>query len=150
MTDKETRFDVFISYVIQDSDYVRNLVRALTDQGLRVWYDEGELRLGDTVLRALEDGLEHSRYFVLILSPAFFKSRWAQFELGVALGRSEGKRHILPVYLGVGPADIRKFAPVLADRQGINAVQHAPTEIARMIGDVVTKDKEAQYQEQDR
>lgn len=150
MTETENRFDVFVSSASQDSAYVRQLVRALRDQGLRVWYDEGELRLGDSVLRALEDGLEHSRYFVLVMSPAFFKRPWAQFETGVALGRSAGKRHILPVYLGVEPGDLRKLAPILADTTGINAMAHPPNEIAMMIRDVVAKDKENRYQEQDR
>jgi len=150
MSEKEHRFDVFVSYARDDSTFVRQLVPALRDRGLRVWYDEGELRLGDSILRAVEDGLEHSRFFVLILSPAFFKRSWAQFETGVALGRNEDKRHIVPVYLGVGPSDLRKFAPALADRVGINAAEHPPSEIARMISEVVQRDKEISFEEQDR
>lgn len=149
MTKTEHGFDIFISYASDDSAFVRQLVPALRARGLKVWYDEGELRLGDSILRGIEDGLEHSRYFVLVLSPAFFKRSWAQFETGVALGR-RGKQHILPVYLGVGPRDLRKFAPALADSVGISAAEHPPSEIARMISDVVLRDGEVSYEEQDR
>ena len=120
---------------------LRTSVRRLADRGLSVWFDQGELRLGDSVLRSLEDGLEHSSYFLLVLSPAFFKGSWPQFETGVALGRV-GKSHILPVYRGIDSDDVRNHVPLLADRAAISADRHSIDEIADMVLEIIQRGKE--------
>jgi hypothetical protein len=139
MSERE-RFDIYISYASEDSAFVRELVPALRDQGLRIWYDEGEIRIGERFLRTIEDGLEHSRYFLLILSRAYFKRPWALFETGVALARG-GKQHVLPVYLGVEPGELTKYSPVLANTVGISAAEHSPDEIAAMVRKAVQAGK---------
>ncbi len=82
---QDMKYDVFVSYTSSDEEFTRTLAQELTDRGLTVWFDQGALRLGDRVLRSLEDGLEHSNYFLLVLSPTFFQGSWTQFETGVAL-----------------------------------------------------------------
>lgn len=44
-------YDVFISHASEDKDaVVRPLANALRNSGLRVWYDEFELRIGDSLV----------------------------------------------------------------------------------------------------
>lgn len=42
-------FDVFISHATEDKDFATPLASALTDAGLKVWYDEYELSIGDSI-----------------------------------------------------------------------------------------------------
>lgn len=134
--EQDMKYDIFVSYTSLDKEFVRMLVHKLTDRGLAVWFDQGALRLGDDVLRSLEDGLEHSNYFLLVLSPSFFQGSWTQFERGVALSRV-GEDHILSVYRGIDLNEIKSHAPLLADRTAISADRHSIDEIADMIFKVI-------------
>ena len=75
-------FDVFLSHSSHDKAIVRPLAERLRQDGLRVWFDEWELRPGDSIPSKIEEGLEHSRVLVLCLSAQAFGSDWAQLESG--------------------------------------------------------------------
>jgi hypothetical protein len=65
--------DVFISYASEDKvDFVEHLVVCLEEYGLKVWYDIHELKISDSLVRKIDQGLAHSRYGVVILSRHFF------------------------------------------------------------------------------
>lgn len=139
MSEDKAAYDVFMSYANNDKIFVQQLVHALRDQGLTVWYDEGQLRIGDSMLRKVEEGLEHSKYFVVVISPHFLSRQWSQFEVGVALGRGGSKR-ILPIYLKAKHPDVAKSLPILAGKQGISAEDHSIDEIAVLVAKVVKDD----------
>lgn len=72
-------YDVFISHATEDKEeIVRPLATALVVRGLRVWYDEFELRIGDSLRRKIDAGLANSRFGVVVLSPNFFAKNWPQ------------------------------------------------------------------------
>ena len=65
-------YDVFISHATEDKDeVVRPLAAALVEEDLRVWYDEFELRIGDSLRRKIDKGLSRSRFGVVVLSHSF-------------------------------------------------------------------------------
>lgn len=60
--DSAREYDVFISHASEDKEaLVRPLANALKAEGLVVWYDEIELRLGDSLRRKIDRGLAKSR-----------------------------------------------------------------------------------------
>jgi len=62
-------YDVFISHASEDKDdVVRPLAHALQDGGLKVWYDEFELKIGDSLRRKIDSGLAKSRFGIVALS----------------------------------------------------------------------------------
>ena len=137
MIESQSHYDVFVSYAKEDSDFARRLVEALKAKNISVWYDKGELRLGDTILRSIEDGLEHSDFFVLLLSPEYFNKPWAQFETGVALGR-RGKSRILPIFLKrLKLKELKKMALLVAETVGIEAEKYSFEEIANMVSKAI-------------
>lgn len=137
----ENAWDAFVSHASEDKDaFVRPLAEALRTQGLRVWYDEFSLTVGDSLRRSIDRGLAHSRFGIVVLSPNFFSKEWPQKELdGLVAREVDGRKVILPVWHGVDAEAIRKFSPLLADRVavssavGIEAVVRAL--IAGMGGD---------------
>lgn len=132
-------WDAFISHACEDKDeVVRELVRLLNTSGLRIWYDELTLDVGDSLRRSLDRGIADSRFGIVILSHAFFAKEWPQRELdGLAAREVEGRKIILPVWHQIGADDVRRYSPMLADRiaiptaQGIPAVRDA---LVRAIG----------------
>ena len=80
--DVTMEWDVFISHAGEDKDQVaRPLAKQLTALGVRVWYDEAALTLGDSLNRSIDAGLSRSRFGVVILSRHFFEKEWPQREL---------------------------------------------------------------------
>ena len=72
--DSDDYFDVFISHATEDKEEVaRPLAVALDAEGLRVWYDEFELKIGDSLHRKIDNGIARSRFGVVIISPSFFR-----------------------------------------------------------------------------
>jgi hypothetical protein len=111
-------WDVFVSHASEDKETVAMpLCGLLEGHGLRVWLDEAQLRVGDSLRRKIDEGLTQSRYGIVVLSKAFFAKEWPQRELDGLLAREDidGKT-ILPIWHEISKADVVKFSPTLADR----------------------------------
>jgi hypothetical protein len=115
----ETTYDVFISHASEDkAEVARPLYQALTRRNVRVWFDEAELKLGDSLRRNIDNGLARCRYGLVILSPHFFEKEWPQRELDglVARETASGRKAILPVWHNVDKNVVASYSPTLADR----------------------------------
>lgn len=115
-------WDIFISHASEDKEEVaKPLARLLQEKGLKVWYDEFELKMGDSLSRSIDQGLAKSKYGVVILSNNFLSKEWPQRELqGLAAREIQGIKVILPVWHNITLQDIIQYSPVLADRLGIS------------------------------
>jgi len=118
-------WDVFISHASEDKQPVaRPLAQLLLSGGVRVWLDEDELHLGDSLREKIDDGLAHCRFGVVILSEAFFAKQWPQRELnGLFARETPGQSVLLPVWHGVDHSLIASFSPILADRLGVDTAK---------------------------
>jgi hypothetical protein len=98
-TNTESR--VFISHSSQDKPFVRRLVQELERHHLRVWFDEQEIGVGDSIVTRISDGLKDSDYFMVVLSKASVASPWVQEEINSALmDQVSGKgTAVLPVLI---------------------------------------------------
>lgn len=132
-------WDVFISHATEDKDdIVRPLAVALQAVGLSVWYDEFELRIGDSLRRKIDAGLTRSRFGVVILSPAFFEKNWPQYELdGLVTREMEGTQVILPLWHKITKAQLMAHSPSLADKVARTTANSTIEEIAQEIRQVV-------------
>lgn len=112
------KWDLFISHASEDKDdVVRPLARMLAEGGVRVWFDEMTLRIGDSLRQKIDEGLAHSKHGLVLLSDSFFAKQWPAMELDalIALG-SDKRRRILPVWHKVGYEEVASFSPLLAGR----------------------------------
>ncbi len=110
-------WDTFISHAGEDKDTVaRPLAERLTKLGLRVWFDENELSIGDSLSRSIDKGLSHSNCGIVVLSPDFFKKDWPDYELRGLVAKSIGKkRTIYPLWHNVTREEVLDYSPSLAD-----------------------------------
>ncbi|HYU32369.1 MAG TPA: toll/interleukin-1 receptor domain-containing protein [Thermoanaerobaculia bacterium] len=110
-------WDVFISYAWEDKPLARPLAEALRDAGLKVWYDDFSLKVGDSLRRSIDFGLSRAKRGIVILSPAFFRKAWPQRELDALVARESGKESIiLPVWHQLTPDDVAEYSLLLLDR----------------------------------
>lgn len=129
--------DVFISHASEDKDFARPLAEHLVSQGISVWFDEYELKLGDSLRRKIEDGLLHSRHGLVLMSKSFFQKDWPQKELDALFSLETQERRILPLWHGLDAADIKQSAPLLADKVAMLTSKGIPAivaEIKRVLG----------------
>ncbi len=113
----DLEYDYFISHASEDKDaLVRPLAEGLANNGVRVWYDEFALSIGDSLRQSIDKGLANSRYGIVVLSPAFFAKNWPQYELnGLTTKQMMGQKVILPVWHNIDRDGIAKVSPSLAD-----------------------------------
>jgi len=132
-------YDVFISHASEDKDaVVRPLANALRNGGLRVWFDEFELRIGDSLRRKIDLGLAKSRFGVVVLSRAFFGKGWTNYELdGIVTRAVSGEQVVLPIWHGITKQEVIGYSPSLADKLARSTGAHTVEEIADEIIDVI-------------
>jgi hypothetical protein len=114
--------DIFICHAGEDKDdIVRPMVEALNQAGISCWYDEAEIRWGDSVIQKVNEGLAKSRYVVVVFSPAFVQKNWPQRELNAILSQeaSTGEVKVLPLLAGseVEKKQILSHFPLLNDKR---------------------------------
>jgi hypothetical protein len=130
------QWDAFVCHASEDKeDFVRPLAEELRSRGLRIWYDEFALQVGDSLRRAIDHGLQYSRFGVVVLSPAFFAKDWPQRELdGLVAKEVEGQKVILPVWHKLGVKDVRKCSLLLADRVAAKSEEGMEAVVNKLLG----------------
>ena len=98
-------YDVFLNHSAKDKAVVRDVAERLRGDGLRVWFDEWEIRPGDSIPAKIEAGLEHSRVLVLCMSAHALSSDWAQLEASTFRFRDplNHDRRFIPLRLDGAP-----------------------------------------------
>ena len=121
-TNKQEHFDVFISHASEDKDdLARPLAAALEQRGLRVWSDESQLSLGDSIRRNIDRALAQSRFGVVLVSQHFMSKEWPNRELDGFIARADGRMVALPVRHGITHAQLEDYSPTLADRVSVSS-----------------------------
>lgn len=133
-----TEWDVFICHASEDKDdFVRPLAEALVQRGLRVWYDEFTMRVGDRLRQSIDRGLAGSTYGIIVISPNFLAKNWPQWELdGLVALEVEGRKVILPVWHNIDAEGVRQHSPMLADRMAVSSrhgLDHVVNELLKAI-----------------
>ncbi len=149
--DMEREYDVFISHASEDKDdIVRQLAHALKEAELSVWYDEFELKIGDSLRRKIDKGLANSRFGIVVLSHAFFNKGWPNYELDGLVSRTvTGEQILLPIWHNISKQEVIEYSPSLADKLARSTSTHTVEEIAEEIVEVITQHKDSTIQSKD-
>ena len=142
VSEQSENYDVFICHATEDKDdIVRPLADTLVSEGLRVWYDEFELRIGDNLRRKIDRGIARSRFGVVVISHSFFAKEWSQYELdGLVTREMTGEQVILPLWHRISKDEVIKQSPSLADKVARSTADFTIDEIAGEIADVIKKE----------
>lgn len=91
---------IFISHTGRDKPFVRRLRDDLLEHGVpRVWVDEAEIDIGDSLIGKIEEGIKVSRYIAVVISKQSVNAPWVKRELDVAMNREieRGEVVVLPL-----------------------------------------------------
>lgn len=113
----QSRFHLFISYASENRDLAKDLVSCLTGKGLKVWWDKGQITLGDKLSQKIDAGLRESKFGIVIVSRSFLNKKWTDAEIRSLANRAmeSGKKVILPVLVDLSHDEFADAYPLLAD-----------------------------------
>jgi hypothetical protein len=98
---------VFISYNHKDREFVERLANDLKKHGLAVWWDQWEIRVGESIIQKINDGIDSSAYLIAVLSSHSAQSHFVQREINSALMRQlSAERNIVILPLVLADCDI--------------------------------------------
>lgn len=131
-------WDVFISHASEDkAAVVEPLAKALKETGVRVWFDEFELKLGDSLSKSIDRGLMRSSFGVVVLSRSFFAKQWTDYELRSLLSRViSGEHVILPIWHDIDREAVMGYSPYLADIKALSTgigVEELALELTKQV-----------------
>ena len=76
---------VFISYSHKDKKFVNRLFRDLEKAGTSVWLDQKKIKVGDSILQKVAEGISGCDFFCLVISENSVNSNWVVREYDTAL-----------------------------------------------------------------
>ena len=137
----ESEYDVFISHASEDkSPFVEDLVKALQDRNVKVWYDSLNIAWGDSLKSQIDNGLKRSTFGIVVLSEAYIKKGWTQYELEglFNIEMTKGKT-ILPIWHNITKQQVMDFSPTLAGRKALTSATMTADEIAETFVELINK-----------
>lgn len=122
--------NVFISHRGADTLEAEKLANEIRNAGHKVWFDNWEINIGDSIVERMNQGLEGAGYLVLCYSSSGVDAPWISREWMSALARQLNGHgvKILPVVLTGG-----KPPAILTDIQYADLVKDWPKGVADLL-----------------
>jgi hypothetical protein len=76
---------VFISHNAKDKETARLLAGLFADRGISFWFDEYEIKPGESITGGIGKGIEECDVFLLMWSAAAKASKWVDTEMRAAI-----------------------------------------------------------------
>lgn len=92
---------IFLSHSHADKRFVNKLAKDLRRAGYYVWTDDAEIKVGDSLIEKIREGIDKVAYFGAVISRISIKSEWVKKEVDIAMNHEiEGKRvKVIPMLI---------------------------------------------------
>ncbi|MFT4104741.1 MAG: toll/interleukin-1 receptor domain-containing protein [Lacrimispora sp.] len=101
--------NVFISHNYKDKPIARKIAKELNKYGIKSWIDESEIKLGDSLIEKIRDGLDRVDFLIALISEDSIRSEWVKRELDIAMNNEIEGRRIITVPVLAGKCDLPGF-----------------------------------------
>ncbi len=114
--------DFFISYASEDRSFVEELVHELEENGLSYWVDSEDLKIGDSLRKVIDQGVQESKFGIIVLSSKYMGKYWTNVELVGLLNKETVENQVvLPIWHNVDESDVKKFSLTFADKVALTS-----------------------------
>lgn len=98
---KHFKTKVFLSHASEDTEFSERLANKLSTKGIPVWFDRWSLKVGDSIVEKINEGLYESNYLAVILSKSSVTKPWCKREIESALHRQlhDNSIKLLPILI---------------------------------------------------
>jgi hypothetical protein len=113
--------------------FVRTTADKLGKEGFYPWWDEWQIKAGDSLPREMADGLENAHAIIIVLTPDFPDGRWAREELETAITlRVERNIKVIPVLF-----EHFERPTLLQSLRYVDATAHEPEDYERQFLEII-------------
>ncbi len=90
---------IFLCHASEDKKFVEKLAKDLMRFGFEVWFDKFEMKVGESLLEKINEGITGSGYFAVVLSSHSVGKPWVKHEIQSAFAKKfkDENFKILPV-----------------------------------------------------
>jgi len=104
---KRKKPTAFLCHATEDKELARRIAQDFMAWGIDTFFDEWEIRAGDSVRQKIDNGLGRCSHFVVLLTPVSMRKPWVNVEMDAAfVRRLEGACRFIPLRYGIAPADL--------------------------------------------
>jgi predicted nucleotidyltransferase len=129
---------VFLSYASEDRPVASRIATSLFDAGIEVFFDDWEMRAGDSIRERIDAGLGRCTHFIVLLTPHSIGKAWVRAEMDAAfVRRVEGECRFIPLRQGLPAADLPPLLRGLLSPQ----IDDFEADIRRLIEDIREVDR---------
>jgi hypothetical protein len=138
----EKTWDAFISHASEDKDnIVRQLANLLEKMRVKIWYDEFSLKVGDSLSKSIDEGLQKSKFGIVIISKNFLEKKWPEYEYRSLLSKEENREKvILPLWHNISKEEVKKFSLFLSDKIALNTSKLSIEKISLQLVEIIRPD----------
>ncbi|XP_028785746.1 TMV resistance protein N-like [Neltuma alba] len=149
LIDYQWTYDVFLNFRGEDTRYgfTGTLYKELNRKGVRTFFDDKEIRIGDEITPTLLKAIQESRMAIIVFSKQYASSTFCLNEL-VQIHQciKENGQLVWPIFYDVEPSEVRhqrrKYGEALvtheqnskADEEKMKSWKHALREVANLKG----------------
>jgi hypothetical protein len=127
---------IFISHTQSDKPFVRRVGADLAALGARVWIDEAELNIGDSLMGRIAAAIDEMEFLGVVLSPEAVVSKWVEQELEQAMSFQLSERKVKTLPLLYRKCEIPGFlrGKLYADFTETGSYEASLLRVARSMG----------------
>ena len=126
---------VYLAHGSEDKEtIVRPLAHRLMEKGIEVWFDNWEIRAGDSLRQKMEEGLGNCTHFVVVLTPTSMTKPWVNAEIDAAfVRRVAGVSKLIALRCGV---EVSTLSPFLAAQLSPQFRPESDEDFERLAADI--------------
>jgi len=131
--------DVFLCHAWDDrQEAAKELNDLLEARGVRVWFSEKDIGLGEPFMRSIDKGLANSRVGIVLVTPAMLKTLPAGGVADKELSALLAGERLVPIVHQTTYDALREVSPLLASRNGLNTAEDTMAGVVAKLADLVT------------
>jgi DNA-binding PadR family transcriptional regulator len=134
----KTDGSLFLSHSHADNEFVKRLAGDLSRHGIRVWLDEAEMLVGDSLIQKISKAIAETDFVGVVLSKSSVKSRWVRKEVDIAMTREISGKYVkvLPFVL-----ESCRIPSYLKDKiyADFRDPRHYQSELARIVARIASR-----------
>ncbi|XP_071083095.1 toll-like receptor 4 [Haliotis cracherodii] len=129
--DQEYQYDAFVSYADKDRCLViEGMISELEDKaGLRLCIHHRDFLPGEVIASNIVNAIQNSRKTLIVLSPAFLKSHWCDFEYNMARMEGVSRRQNIVLVVLYEPVDMKDLPKDMAVMLSTNCYLEYNTDV---------------------
>jgi hypothetical protein len=100
---------VFLSHCHKDKGFVNNLAELLLSHDIPVWIDEAEIKVGESLIQKIREGIDNVDYVLAVISKNSINSEWVKREIDVAMNLEIENKTIKVMPILIDGSDLPGF-----------------------------------------